>query len=98
MENTREEEEEKLHKTTLNYKMEKENYPKPCISLTLKLRGVFINTRRTGARGQTLARPRQYGRKNAAIPERRVQRSLLCGSLRSPISCTFWISDLSPLV
>ena len=83
----KEEEEEKLHYTTLNYKIENENYPKLCISSTLEPRGVFIATREGGPGGQPLAqnatakmwpRPRFRGHMMAARAALRAARCLVC--------------------
>ena len=51
IENTKEEEEEKLHDTTLNYKMENENYPKPYIFPTLEPQGGFYRHQGRGGPG-----------------------------------------------
>ena len=51
MENIREEEEEKLYYTTLNYKMEMKTTLKHCISSALKPPWVFIGTRGKGSQG-----------------------------------------------
>ena len=80
MENTREEEEEKLHYTTLNYKMENENYPKPCISPTLEPRGVFIGTREEGGQLETAGQKhgRSRGHTGAARAALRAARGPVC--------------------
>ena len=78
MENTREEEEEKLHYTTLNYKMKKKNYPKPCISSTLDPKGVFIGTRGTGGQGTNPGPKRGRGHTGAARAALQVARGPVC--------------------
>ena len=104
MKNTREEEEEKPHYTTLNYKIKNENYPKPCISLTLEPKGVFIATR-----GQTLARSgaraaavwpwkRIYGRVSAAIGWPGARRFEPHTVLSAPYQFLVPISGFAPLV
>ena len=62
MENTREEEEEKLYYTTLNYKMEMKLLLKLCISPVWNPRGVFIATREEGDLGTSPGPKRGGGR------------------------------------
>ena len=72
MESTREEEEEKLHYTTLNYKIEMKLLLKLCISLLWNPRGVFIAIREEGGQG-TNPGPKRRARA-AAILAPRAQR------------------------
>ena len=106
MENTREEEEEKLHYTTLNYKMEMKLLLKLCIYPTLEPQGVFIATREEGGqetgpgpkcgrgRGCTAAetrpRPRFRGPTRAARAALRAARGPVC-PLSGPVP-GFWFA------
>ena len=80
MENTREEEEEKLHYTTLNYKMEMKLLLKLCISLLWNPRGVFIATReeRGQGTGPGPKRGRGRGHTGAARAMLRAARGPVC--------------------
>ena len=66
MENTREEEEEKLHNTTLNYKMKMKLLLKLCISPSLEPQGIFIAIREEGGQGTSPGPKRGRGHKVAA--------------------------------
>ena len=94
MENTREEEEEKLHYTTLNYKMEMKLLLKLCISPVWNPRGVFIATREEGGQetspGPTRGRGRGHTR--TARAALRAARCLVC-PLSAPVP-GFWFQPL----
>ena len=94
IENTMEEEEEKLHYTTLNYKMKMKLLLKLCIYSTLEPKGVFIGTREEGGQGtnpgpkrrarrdrtaaETRPKPHFRGHQVVARAALRVARSLVC--------------------
>ena len=67
MKNTREEEEEKLHYTALNYKMEMKLLLKLSISLLKNPRGVFIATREEEGQGTGPGPKRGRGRGHTRV-------------------------------
>ena len=80
MENTREEEEEKLHYNTLNYKMEMKTTLKLCISSLGNPRGVFIATREEGGQG-TNPGPKRRARRGRMAAETRPSSGRARGAL-----------------
>ena len=93
MDNTREEEEEKLHYTTLNYKIEIRTILKLCISPSLEPRGVFIATTERGARDKPWPKMRSwpYDHGNAAQLGPRAVPSVPCQVL-------LLVSGFGPLI
>ena len=110
MENTKEEEEEKLHYTTLNYKMKMKLLLKLCMFLLWNPKGVFIGIRGTGGQGtnpgpKRAARraPRPYGCGNAAwaafsrpLGGRARDASRRARSFRSPVRFCFQFLIFGP--
>ena len=94
MKNTREEEEEKLHYTTLNYKMEMKTTPKTLHIFALKPWGGIYSHQGRGGQGTGPSPKRGRGRgRTAARAALRAARGPVC-----PMSGPVPVFGLQPLV